>query len=106
MLKQKYNISKKSYEKHKDRKQFEAMLNHSKVKVILSELKINGCVICGYNKEETALDFHHVEPKYMKFRLTINGLKHKDIDIVDELNKCMLLCSNCHREITQKERGY
>ncbi len=57
------------------------------------------CEICGYNKHLCALDFHHKTPKEKDKEITKlirNGNWKK---IKKELNKCMLLCSNCHREL-------
>jgi 5-methylcytosine-specific restriction endonuclease McrA len=56
------------------------------------------CVICGYNKCNAALEFHHINPlekdlKYDKFRQ--NAFTDK---LKLELDKCILLCANCHRE--------
>ena len=68
------------------------------------KLKINGCAICGYNKCDTGLDFHHVNPQDKKFRLNISNMGRKNKALVEELNKCILLCANCHREIHDKER--
>jgi exonuclease VII large subunit len=72
---------------------------------ILRNLKINGCAKCGYNSCYRALHFHHINPEDKLFRITIHGLKFDDNKIVNELNKCMLLCANCHSEITAKEVG-
>lgn len=55
------------------------------------------CQKCGYNKCIAALEFHHLDPR----EKDINISKIKLIDInkyTSELDKCILLCSNCHRE--------
>ena len=51
------------------------------------------CQICGYNKCEAALHFHHLNPHEKDF--TISSKSNWE-DIVDELDKCILLCANCH----------
>lgn len=62
------------------------------------------CVICGYNRTPAALDFHHVEPETKKYNIaTISNNKLKEQDVLEEINKCCLLCANCHREY---ESGY
>lgn len=67
-------------------------------------LKINGCAICGYNKCITALVFHHVNPKDKKFSINMRNLTDKHVDnIIKEVNKCILLCMNCHAETHFKE---
>ena len=60
--------------------------------------KLGGkCVKCGYSKCKNALDFHHIDPATKLFNMGIAyRYPQKKIDL--ELNKCMLLCANCHRE--------
>ncbi len=66
---------------------------------LISILKINGCAICGYNVCNRALEFHHVEPKLKNFNLNDSNLCRKDELLIEEIAKCILLCSNCHREM-------
>lgn len=68
-----------------------------KYRKILTALKINGCAICGYNECNACLDFHHSNPEDKKFSIGIWKMARKDL--IDELNKCILLCNRCHREI-------
>mgnify|MGYP000644676537 CR=1 FL=1 len=61
------------------------------------------CSICGYNKCNRALDFHHINPEEKDN--TISSLYNYSWDnIKKELDKCILLCANCHRELHTKER--
>jgi hypothetical protein len=58
------------------------------------------CQICGYNRSHKALEFHHIDPneKEMGFGETrANNVKWSLL--VEELRKCILLCSNCHKEV-------
>ena len=56
------------------------------------------CVICGYNNCLRSLDFHHLEPTEKEF--SISKFKNKKFeDLILELDKCVLVCSNCHGEI-------
>lgn len=56
------------------------------------------CCICGYNKCYEALEFHHLEP--LKKDFSISNFKFKNyVDIIKELQKCICVCGNCHREI-------
>jgi hypothetical protein len=67
-----------------------------KFKKKMVEYKGGKCEKCGYNKSVYAMDFHHLYGK--DFRLS-RGY-HKSWKLVKaELDKCSLLCSNCHREI-------
>lgn len=56
------------------------------------------CICCGYNKYYGALSFYHIDPNekeldWRKMRL----IAWKNI--LKELDKCVLVCSNCHSEI-------
>ena len=62
----------------------------------------NGCAICGYNKCASALEFHHKGDK--KFLVNVSSSKSIK-NIKKEMEKCMVLCANCHRELHDKERG-
>ena len=53
-----------------------------------------GCAICGYNKVASALDFHHIKGEK---KGNISQLCGKNLFI--EAKKCIVLCSNCHREL-------
>lgn len=56
------------------------------------------CIICLYDKCEQALEFHHKDPNSKEF--SISGSHSRSWDsIKKELEKCNLLCANCHREI-------
>lgn len=55
------------------------------------------CVVCGYDKCIWALDFHHRESEKKEF--TISKYTNHGWNIMKlELDKCDLLCANCHRE--------
>lgn len=57
------------------------------------------CEICGYNKNLSALEFHHKDPLEKDFQLDIRHFSNSNIDkLQTEIDKCVLLCSNCHRE--------
>ena len=64
-------------------------------------LKGGKCKICGveYNKENSAIfDFHHRDKESREFRLNTTTLINIGMDkILEEAEKCDLLCSNCHR---------
>ena len=61
------------------------------------EYKGGKCEVCGYNKCPEALDFHHLDPTEKEANWTkIRLWNWKKIE--EELDKCSLLCANCHRE--------
>lgn len=58
------------------------------------------CQICGYTKCDEALEFHHLDPTKKDFSFGAIRANPKKINsVINELKKCILLCSNCHREI-------
>lgn len=62
------------------------------------------CQICGYNRCIDALEFHHDNPQEKEFKLgsgnTMSWQQYKN-----EALKCILVCSNCHKEI-HSDIGY
>ena len=57
------------------------------------------CEECGEN-HPACLDFHHEEPKDKIYSISTMVSQGMDIkDIQEELSKCIVLCSNCHRKL-------
>ncbi len=52
---------------------------------------------CGYKKCVEALTFHHTDPSKKDFH--ISGKSWSFERLKDEVEKCLLLCSNCHIEV-------
>ena len=66
-------------------------------KIKESLVKENGgkCQVCGYNRCVAALDFHHSNPNTKE-----NQIKDLSLKLArKEIKKCILVCSNCHKEI-------
>lgn len=61
------------------------------------EYKGNKCYICGYSKCLAALDFHHRDPTKKDFAIAAKMTSFEQVRA--ELDKCDLLCANCHREL-------
>ena len=57
------------------------------------------CQLCGYAKFQGALDLHHINPKHKKFGIGDKGYTRSWERVKAGLDKCILLCANCHREI-------
>lgn len=56
------------------------------------------CCICGYNKTNSALEFHHIDPSKKDYGIA-QGTCHDLEKDLQEVQKCILVCANCHREI-------
>ncbi len=70
-----------------------------KLREMAREYKGNKCAICGYSKCSRALSFHHLDPKKKDFGLSTRGLTRSWEKIKLEIEKCILLCANCHMEV-------
>lgn len=69
-------------------------------KHFLVKYKGGKCEICGYSKYEGALEFHHRNPlekdkELSKWRINYEIDRN---EFLTEVDKCMLLCANSHRE--------
>ena len=76
-----------------------------------------GCDRCGYNRHPSALCFDHL-PGTSKADIVKNGYSKRSCaggmfklyskkypvkQLIDEIRKCRLLCSNCHMELTHSK---
>lgn len=69
------------------------------LKIEAVDYKGGKCECCGYNSCIDALEFHHLDPSEKDFGISKNGDTRSWIRVKEELDKCILVCSNCHREI-------
>ena len=76
-------------------------VSRRKLKQKCVEYKGGKCSVCGYNKCIAALDFHHINPvKKKRYKNNYSLYKQKwDDKAKKELDVCILVCANCHREI-------
>lgn len=63
------------------------------------EYKGDKCSVCGYDRCADALEFHHLDPSKKDFGISSKGYTRSWDKVKEELDKCILVCSNCHREI-------
>jgi hypothetical protein len=72
----------------------------------LGEYKLScGCQMCGYNRCSEAMDFHHIDETTKRANVSDMvssgyGLK----TIMTEVQKCVILCKNCHAEETKYQK--
>lgn len=69
------------------------------LKQMALQYKGNKCCICGYNKCQSALEFHHLNSEEKEFGIAAKGYTRSWEETKKELDKCILVCANCHREI-------
>lgn len=68
-------------------------------KQICVDYKGGKCENCGYDKYIGALQFHHIDPTKKDFALSRTKTVIFDDKTKKELDKCILLCANCHSEV-------
>lgn len=78
-------------------------LRRQKVKRELIQYKGGKCEICGYDKCDRALQFHHIDPSSKSFGISSDGHTRGIKELKKEADKCILVCANCHAEIHDKE---
>jgi len=73
---------------------------------LLNYLKGKGCEDCG-EEDVRVLEFDHINPKTKSFSVS-QGVKlgHSWSVILDEIQKCQILCSNCHKKRTAGQYGW
>lgn len=68
-------------------------------KVILLKTEYGGkCAKCGYDKCIDALEFHHLDPSIKEFHLGEHRGRSLE-NLRQEMEKCILVCRNCHTEL-------
>ena len=95
-------LKKQTEEERKALNVFYVTNRRKKVKKKAVDYKGGKCEICGYNKCIEALEFHHKDPSKKDFSLGAKGHSRSWDRVKEEIEKCVLLCSNCHREIHAK----
>ncbi len=59
-----------------------------------------GCTDCGYDAYAVALDFDHVMEKRRLISVNCKSIR----SAVEEMERCEVVCSNCHRVRTEQRR--
>lgn len=58
------------------------------------------CCICEYSRCMDALEFHHLDKNTKEVTISsVLKIPRKLAYIINEVKKCTLLCSNCHKEV-------
>ena len=94
------NKTKGTYRTNCRQCQSEIMKAHyDRNKEILDKTKEGkSCAKCGYNRCAEALEYHHTDPN-SKIDTVARLATHSNIEAaLAEIEKCSILCANCHRE--------
>ena len=77
----------------------ESKARQAKFKKDCLSYKGEQCVNCGYDRCDAALDFHHLDKSKKEFSISNLRFYKMNDKVKSELDKCVVLCSNCHREV-------
>lgn len=86
------------YYKYPDRVRLRTKTRLKTHRMWLDRIKLDsGCLFC---EEDTAicLDFHHLDSTDKEFGIA-ESLNRSWVDILKEIEKCVVVCSNCHKKI-------
>lgn len=91
--------SKASNQKHKHK----TLQRRRQAKIIAVGRFGNKCAHCSNTFSPAAFDFHHIDP-HTKTNELGNLFKGSLEKMMAELNKCIMLCANCHRTLHWNEK--
>ena len=87
---------------YKDRKDYlikAVYARRKRIRVMAVAVKGGKCERCGYDRCIDALEFHHRDPVQKDFSISSKGYTRSWRKVLEELDKCVMLCANCHREL-------
>ncbi len=95
-------MAKRDIRRYADRREYLIAAVHKrrrKIRLMAIEYKGGCCENCGYKCCNEALEFHHNNSSGKDFSISEKGYTRSWTKVKEELDKCTLLCANCHREI-------
>lgn len=96
-LQEHYKQNKTEY---KGRSKRDRSKTYSKFREFVTSMKL-ACAECGEN-HPAVLDFHHTDPSTKEANPSQISSKTK---FLKEIEKCIVLCSNCHRKLHWNQRA-
>ena len=102
--------SKEHYKKYKDEykvrnKARKVRLLNENTAHLLEYLKDHHCVDCG-ESNPIVMEFDHLDPTEKKFGISNMMRDYIWVQILKEVDKCEVVCANCHRIRTAKQFGW
>jgi hypothetical protein len=101
----KNELSKRSYQRNKTTYQARAPRRRFESRNLIIKLKSNPCTDCKQTFHFCQMDFDHRDPTQKRLPISRMGLMGLE-SIHKEIEKCDLVCVNCHRDRTQKQIVY
>ena len=91
--------------KYTDRREYlikAVQKRRKKIRELAVEYLGGRCARCGYNRCVEAMEIHHLDSSDKDFGISDKGYTRSWSRVREELQKCELLCANCHREAHAK----
>lgn len=87
-------------ERYGDKARAAARLRGASTRQFIVDYKnTHPCIICGEDNR-VCLDFHHLDPTQKDFNLSAATTSTRSIEsIQEEIDKCVVLCKNCHMKV-------
>ena len=92
-------VEKRKYEDRREYLLKAVKIRRKKIREMAIEYLGSKCSLCGYKKCLEALEFHHKDSSEKDFGISNKGYTRSWEKVKAELDKCTLLCANCHREL-------
>lgn len=110
-LEKRRTVWRQYYHKHGSKYRENAVLRNRKLKQELREKMANyligkSCSLCG-NTDPRVLEFDHINPHEKSFAIAFGiSSVYSWNKMLAEIEKCQILCANCHKIKTAKEQGW
>lgn len=96
--------SDKVYATRAEKNRVAGMKYRERRRTLLAELKDKPCVECGVRFHPAAMDFHHRDRSQKDLKYTAWSYVLKHDELLREVEKCDVICANCHRILHALER--
>ena len=94
---------KQNYAEHKEEYYQYSVNRRKELRIWLNTLKTGPCCDCGGYFPPVCYDFHHTDPKGKISTVALMFMRCSKTQILAEIEKCVLICANCHRIRTAKQ---
>jgi formate-dependent nitrite reductase cytochrome c552 subunit len=88
------------YERNKDLYYQRNLARRMKCREMIQEAKSVPCADCGESYPHYVMDFDHRDPALKEGTIAVMANQGKIRRLAEEMVKCEVVCSNCHRERT------
>jgi len=76
----------------------------ARTRALIAELKSHPCADCGGSFPPALMDFDHVRGTKHGIISRMSGGRMARAKLLEEINKCEVVCANCHRRRTYLRR--